>query len=203
MGLQITWQVVHVAVPLWILEGSLPSHLIRFRTDLVQHLHTWAKRKHVVSGIGILFCRVPTYFKCITSIVYKALCHWTGWGLIHTCLIWIESWNIYASTQCICLSLTEVAWYTSLVMSSKFVTDIIFRFYSGLPARSLLLISTHPQNTNSAALWLSSWSWLHWGMRVYSKEKEPRACCLAWNEKQSVCLISFPRTDVAARQCRT
>ena len=83
MGLQITWQVVHVAVPLWVLEGSLPPHLIRFRTDLVQHLRTWAKRKHVVSGIGILFCRVPTYFKCITSIVYKALCHWTGWGLIH------------------------------------------------------------------------------------------------------------------------
>ena len=67
MGLQITWQVVHVAVPLWVLEGSLPPHLIRFRTDLVQHLRTWAKRKHIVSGIGILFCRVTTYFKCITS----------------------------------------------------------------------------------------------------------------------------------------
>ena len=45
----VTWQVVHAAVSVWVLEGSLPPHLIRFRTDLVQHLHMCRVSKHVFS----------------------------------------------------------------------------------------------------------------------------------------------------------
>ena len=45
----VTWQVVHAAVSVWVLEGSLPPHLIRFRTDLVQHLHMCRVSKHAFS----------------------------------------------------------------------------------------------------------------------------------------------------------